>query len=340
MCLDSPSLERPCEEQENHLPDEKANRLSVTGRRNSLAMTKTLFARSDVRSTSFTTDDVALGGFSFQSHFEWQGRLGSGSFADVYAVRHKKRPKERYAVKVIRKEFKSYAERAAYLHEAELANKLPKHAHVVGYLRAWQDAQIMYVQMELCEGGTLREHMGAMHLTSAETQVWQLTKHVAKGLAHIHAHSMLHCDIKPDNVLIDARGLYKIGDLGQATALATWNEHEGDPRYLSRDLLELQPTPAADIFSLGAMVRHSHSLGANLPYATYCDHLRTPSCKSRDEALATHHPPASLFPTQLPICLPTQHPIPQVHPYPDPTPPTILTAARGQVWRGASRPRR
>lgn len=46
------------------------------------------------------------------------------------------------------------------------------------------------------------------------------------------------CSIKPDNVLLSRDGIYKIGDLGQATFVAEWDEHEGDARYLCRDLLE------------------------------------------------------------------------------------------------------
>lgn len=57
-----------------------------------------------------------------------------------------------------------------------------------------------------------------------------------------------------DNILISRDGVFKIGDLGQAIALASWNEQDGDARYLSRDLLEANPSTAADIFSFGIML--------------------------------------------------------------------------------------
>ena len=181
------------------------------------------------------------------------------SFADVYLVKHKTRPNERYAIKCYKTAFKSRAERADRLREAELANEMPLHRHICSYYRVWQDAQMMYVQMELCERGTLRDQMASSSLDapSAMPVVWRLTRQLSSALAHVHAHGMLHCDIKPDNVLISSDGLYKLGDLGQATFTAKWDEHEGDARYLALDLLESRPSPRADIFSFGALACHT-----------------------------------------------------------------------------------
>jgi serine/threonine protein kinase len=55
------------------------------------------------------------------------------------------------------------------------------------------------------ERGTLRDQMSAvpLHTKAAEAQVWQLAWQTASGLAHIHAHGLLHCDVKPENVLLD-----------------------------------------------------------------------------------------------------------------------------------------
>jgi hypothetical protein len=90
-------------------------------RRSSLLDTKTVYSRRNIRSASFSEPSQ----FSFDAHFEWGEKLGSGSFADVFAVRHRARPDERYAVKVIRRAMRSKAERAEWLGEAMLANELP-----------------------------------------------------------------------------------------------------------------------------------------------------------------------------------------------------------------------
>lgn len=60
----------------------------------------------------------------------------------------------------------------------------------------------------------------------------------------------------------------------QAIALASWNEQDGDARYLSQDLLEANPSTAADIFSFGIMLFEVKS-GVELPGSgEYWDFLR------------------------------------------------------------------
>jgi len=226
-------------------------------RQNSMADTKILFGREG-RSESFCAAPGTQHAFTFEDHFRWLYKLGSGSFCDVYAVEHKMRPDERYAIKQLKREFKSRKERAEHLKEVELANNMPTHPNVVEYYRAWQEAFVFYVQMELCEGGTLRNLLdregAALCQPHAEPRVWEMTRQIARGLSHIHAYEVLHCDLKPDNILISREGVFKIGDLGHATILKAWDEQEGDACYLSRDLLESRPSTAADIFSFGIML--------------------------------------------------------------------------------------
>ena len=227
-------------------------------------------ARPDQSQRSTDSETSAISEFGFHDHFTWEGKLGSGSFAEVYAVSHKSRPTEKYAIKCFKEELHSRAVRADRLREAEIANQLTPHPNVITYYRAWQDERRMYVQMELCDLGSLRDQMGVepFNVPSADITAWKVIRHMAAGLAHIHALEMLHCDIKPENVLVKlvaAQPIYKLGDLGQATFLAQWEDgREGDAKYLAKDLLGSQPSTAADIFSLGIMMYEAKS-GAELP---------------------------------------------------------------------------
>mmetsp|Transcript_44862 Transcript_44862/g.93508 ORF Transcript_44862/g.93508 Transcript_44862/m.93508 type:complete len:517 (+) Transcript_44862:40-1590(+) len=223
---------------------------------NSLVDRKLLFNRQDSEYD-----------FKFDEHFVWGHRIGSGSYSEVYAVRHKSNG-EAFAIKRSKRALHSKSQRAEYLREVTLANNMPEHPHVAQYYRAWQDSNYFYVQMELCEGGTLRHLMeaekAALMSLESELRVWEIVRHVSRGLQHIHVHAVMHCDLKPDNILISRDGSFKIGDLGQAIAIKAWDDQEGDACYLSRDLLESRPSAAADIFSFGIMIYEVKS-GCELP---------------------------------------------------------------------------
>ena len=255
--------------------------LSRDQRQNSMVEQKVLFSRAPfgARSDSFSAPAGSNEGFRFDDHFNWQGKLGSGSYSDVYAVSLKRDGNERFAVKCSKKTFRSRNERAEFLREIELANEMPLHPNVVAYYRAWQEAQVFYVQMELCTGGTLRHIMNregkALMEFNNEHRVWEIILHICRGLHHIHSNCVIHCDLKPENILVSADGAYKIGDLGQAVKTRLWNEQEGDPKYLSRDLLEGRPSPMADIFSFG-MLLYEIASGELLPgHGDHWDFLRS-----------------------------------------------------------------
>lgn len=241
-------------------------------RGNSMADTKVLFstsiARLDKRHGSFASAPVGTRDFVFEHKYRWGPLLGRGSFADVYVVYHLT-SNTRKAVKMSNKAFRSRGERAKYVHEVELASELGNHSNIVEYYTAWQQDQQFYMLMELCEGGTLRDHLNregpALRLPQHERLVWDIVLHISRGLTHMHSMTIIHCDLKPDNILISSDGAFKIGDLGLATTVDKWRDGmEGDAVYLSRDLLEGSPSVFVDIFSLGLMLYEIVS-GERLP---------------------------------------------------------------------------
>ena len=70
--------------------------------------------------------------------------------------------------------------------------------------------------MEYCGGKTLKDLI-EKGLFKEEDKVWCLFREILQGLNHIHEQGMIHRDLKPGNVLIDANGHAKIGDFGLAT---------------------------------------------------------------------------------------------------------------------------
>lgn len=70
--------------------------------------------------------------------------------------------------------------------------------------------------MEYCGGKTLKDVIDK-GLSQNPDKVWCLFREILQGLNHIHEQGMIHRDLKPGNVLIDATGHAKIGDFGLAT---------------------------------------------------------------------------------------------------------------------------
>eukprot|EP00850_Spirogloea_muscicola_P024237 SM000509S17862 [mRNA] locus=s509:3843:5895:- [translate_table: standard] len=121
--------------------------------------------------------------------------------------------------------------------------------NVVRYFGAWIESDFLYIQMELCEGGSLATRIG-------------------RALAALHRRGIVHLDVKPENVYT-ASGVYKLGDFGRATRLdGSMGAEEGDGRYAPLELLNGGIggwcLDKADMFSLGASA-YELARGAVLP---------------------------------------------------------------------------
>lgn len=77
---------------------------------------------------------------------------------------------------------------------------------------------------------------------------------VATGLNAMHQHGFVHCDIKPNNILISKAGSIKIIDLGQSCKIGTVKSRiQGTPDYIAPEQVKRKPlSPKTDIFNLGA----------------------------------------------------------------------------------------
>jgi len=155
--------------------------------------------------------------------------------------------------------FTNRADRQRYLREVQAAAALPEHPHVVRYFRAWQQERHFYVQQELCEGGSLAGVLRALPpgVRLPESDLWRLATEIADGLAHCHLHGVLHLDVKPANVFLDAGASAKLGDFGNALLCGKgWHSsEEGDGAYVAPEMLRSDgaaASPAADVYSLGA----------------------------------------------------------------------------------------
>ncbi len=185
--------------------------------------------------------------------------LGKGGMALVFEAYDQllERP---VAIKLLRKDFSTDPEfRDRFLHEARSAANLT-HPNIVTVYDFGIDAGEIYIVMELATGSDLKtsiEKNGPFHLESG----LEIAIQICKGLGYAHRAGIVHCDVKPQNIIITNDRIAKITDFGISRALNSSTSPErsdvvwGSPQYLAPELIEGGPaSPAADVYSLGAVL--------------------------------------------------------------------------------------
>ncbi|PKA59123.1 Mitogen-activated protein kinase kinase kinase 3 [Apostasia shenzhenica] len=110
--------------------------------------------------------------------------------------------------------------------------------------------------LEYAPGGSLAQHIKQCGGRLDEPAIRSRTREIAAGLGYLHGRGLVHCDVKPGNVLIGSDGRAKIGDLGCARWVSAGEkEIRGTPMYMAPETArgEEQGTPA-DIWALGCTV--------------------------------------------------------------------------------------
>ena len=121
--------------------------------------------------------------------------------------------------------------------ERKLLSKL-KHPFIVNMHSAFQDAQNLYLVMDLMRGGDLRYHLGIKRkYTEIETKF--IAACIIEGLEYIHGNGILHRDIKPENLVLDSFGYVKITDFGVARLWRTNNKQDtsGTSGYMAPEVM-------------------------------------------------------------------------------------------------------
>lgn len=190
--------------------------------------------------------------------YELEEFLGGGGMADVYRAKDLvlNRP---VAVKILHEQFKNDTEFITKFHrEAQAAARL-SHPNIVNIFDVGVMDESHYIVMEYVPGCTLKEKIKqAGHLSVSESL--QIAKDIAKALAHAHENNLVHCDIKPHNVLMMPDGSAKIADFGIARAVTestmTYTGNVvGSVHYFSPEQAKgTMITPKSDVYSLGVVL--------------------------------------------------------------------------------------
>ncbi len=180
--------------------------------------------------------------------------LGQGGMGTVYLA-HDELLDRRVAVKVL--DHVPDLETAALktLLEGRAAARVV-HPHVVAVHALGDVGGVPFIEMEYVDGGSLRQHLRGDPPGRALAATW--LAQLASALTTAHEAGVVHCDVKPENVMLKKRAqLAKLADFGLARSQTDGRAHEplshGTMAYLAPELLHGPPTPASDQFALAVM---------------------------------------------------------------------------------------
>lgn len=190
--------------------------------------------------------------------YELIEKIGSGGMADVYKAKDILLDRI-VAVKILHS---SFAEDNDFIvrfrHEAQSAGKL-SHPNIVGIYDVGCDSDVHYIVMEYVEGETLKQYIQNHPNIPIDTAV-RIAIEIGYALEEAHANGIIHCDIKPHNVLLTKTGKVKVTDFGIARAINSSTVIDkqsilGSVHYLSPEQAAGDKiTAKTDIYSLGIVL--------------------------------------------------------------------------------------
>lgn len=200
--------------------------------------------------------------------------LGEGAFGTAFLARDEAlgRPAVLKALRPQR--VRSEEAVRAFLREARLAASL-QHPHVIRVHDFGSAGDTPYVVADYAEQGSLAQLLArAGPLPPGEAR--RILGEVLAGLAYVHGRGVLHLDVKPANILLDADGAAKLADFGVArvvepletqTGLGEPEVPLGTPAYMSPEAVQgLTPGAASDLYSAGAVLYEALTGITYLPF--------------------------------------------------------------------------
>ncbi len=218
--------------------------------------------------------------------YELIERIGSGGMSVVYKAKDRALGRI-VAVKMMHESFTSddgFLKR--FQQEAYSAANLA-HPNIVTVHDIGQDGFKHFIVMEFVEGQTLKEIIRSYEGEPTPiNRALDLIIQVCNGIGYAHRANLVHCDVKPQNVIVTVDERVKVADFGIARAISTSTQQQvsqiwGTPQYFSPEQAAGDaPTPASDVYAIGVIL--FEMLTGQLPFAAESHtamalkHLHTP----------------------------------------------------------------
>ncbi len=186
--------------------------------------------------------------------------IGTGGMSVVYKAYDEKRERV-VALKLLKEEYQKNEDfKKRFFHEANAAAKV-SHPNIVKLYNVGTDGDLQYLVMEYVEGRTLKDVINKEGRLKSERAVRYALKILA-ALDHAHKNHIIHRDIKPQNILVDAEDNIKVTDFGIARlvdgstgTLTDSNAVLGSVHYVSPEQANGDPVDEkSDLYSMGIVL--------------------------------------------------------------------------------------
>ena len=184
--------------------------------------------------------------------------LGSGSFGNVYLVRHNI-TQEEYAMKVVNKKKLDQLYGNSYeqiLNEIKIHSKLD-HENIIRIYNVSEDEENINIIMEYAQKGNLFDVIKKEKKGISEDKAYKYFIQIVNAVYYLHQHNIIHRDIKPENILITEDETIKLCDFGWAKELTLENRKTfcGTAEYMAPEIVTNENYGfGVDIWSLGNLL--------------------------------------------------------------------------------------
>ncbi|KAL1489274.1 hypothetical protein ABEB36_014204 [Hypothenemus hampei] len=188
--------------------------------------------------------------------YEVHPLLGKGGFASVYQGRCRKTGLD-VAIKMIDKKLMQAEGMVSRVQQEVSIHSRLKHPSILELYTFFEDANYVYLILELCHNGELQQYI--KRKTLSESEVCSIMRQVVEGIRYLHFHNILHRDISLSNLLLTKDMQVKIADFGLATQLTRPDEKHrtmcGTPNFISPEVATRGSHGLeVDVWSLGCLL--------------------------------------------------------------------------------------
>lgn len=187
-----------------------------------------------------------------------KARLGEGAHGAVYRAVDR----ETKVAKAIKSINVPAIEDLNRFYEEIAMHQVMDHPNVCRLQEVFRDGRKIYLVMELCTGGSLWDRVAEVKVDHDEHAAAAHMLQILGAIEHIHAHDVVHCDIKPDNLLLLSRAHdapIKVIDFGFATkhvrgSRDALTKYQGSVLYVAPQVLSGSYDEKCDVWSCGVVM--------------------------------------------------------------------------------------